>query len=353
MLVKDYEQLIGKILTKSIRDTKGTLLIRKGTILLKSHTERLAKFKIQIGEVTTIDANAAELNQEVSDHTPKQKPSIRESYEKAKQHFNDMDQFVRQNGIVPIEELEREVLPFIKEIAKRYNLFQLFSELKEQDDYRYRQCIGTAVIATSLGKRLGLEENELALLTTAASLYDIGLVKLPTAIVTKQSRLDTHEYAIIKQHTILGHELLLQSGVEPRVALVALQHHEREDGSGYPSGLKGEGLDRFSKIVGLTDFYMAIISERPYRAALQFFEVIEEIHQQIILNRFDSVIGLTLLDMLLSTQIGCEVVLSDNRRGTILLNNYNYPTRPFIALENHEFIDLSKFEDIKIIEIVG
>ncbi|WP_338551583.1 HD domain-containing phosphohydrolase [Paenibacillus sp. KS-LC4] len=346
MLVKDYEQLIGKTLTESIRDTKGTLLIKKGTILLKSHTERLAKFKIKIAEVTTIDTNASE-------HTPQRKPSIRDSYERAKQHFNDMDQFVRQNGIVPVEALEREVLPFIKEIAKRYNLFQLFSVLKEQDDYRYRQCIGTAVIATSLGKRLGLKEEELDMLTTAASLYDIGLVKLPTAIVSKQSRLDPHEYAILKQHTILGHELLLESGVEPRVAAVALQHHEREDGSGYPSALKGEELDYFGKIVGLTDFYMDIISDRSYRAALQFFEAIEEIHQQIILNRFDSVIGLTFLDMLLSTQIGCEVMLSDNRRGTILLNNYNYPTRPFIALENNQFIDLSKFDDIKIIEIVG
>ncbi|MNN39831.1 Cyclic di-GMP phosphodiesterase response regulator RpfG [compost metagenome] len=86
----------------------------------------------------------------------------------------------------------------------------------------------------------------------------------------------------MKQHTVLGYDLLANSDVDPRIALVALQHHEREDGSGYPHGIKGDQIDRLSKIVGLADIYMAMTSERPHRPAYSFFEVINEIHEGII-----------------------------------------------------------------------
>ncbi|WP_187355395.1 HD-GYP domain-containing protein [Paenibacillus tengchongensis] len=260
---------------------------------------------------------------------------------------------MQQSGVIPIAEVEGKVLPFIEETARRYNLFQVFSALKDQGDYRHKHCIGVAVIAASLGKLLGLTQQEQTLLATAATLYDIGMVKLPSSILSKTGRLDSHEYAIMKQHTVFGSELLQHSDVDPRVALVALQHHEREDGSGYPHGLKGDRIDPLSKIVALADVYVALTSERPYRAALPTFEVIAEIHKQIIQNRFDSGIGLTLLDMLLARQIGCEVLLSDERKGKILLTNVNYPARPLVVLDNQECIDLQKIHNLHITQIIG
>ncbi|MNP56675.1 hypothetical protein D3C76_1514200 [compost metagenome] len=98
---------------------------------------------------------------------------------------------------------------------------------------------------------------------------------------------------------------------------------------------------------------MALTSDRPHRPAFTFFDAIHEIHQQIIQNRLDSVIGFTFLDLILSKQTGCDVILSDDRRGKILLTNVNYPTQPLIVLENNEFIDLSKTQDVRIKEVVG
>ncbi|MNO16465.1 Cyclic di-GMP phosphodiesterase response regulator RpfG [compost metagenome] len=342
MPVKEYEEFIGKRLLDNIYHANGTLLISKGTVLLESHIKKLANFKIKTGAIQTVEVS------------PSESPMHR--YEKAIQtqkYLSEINTYIQYNGVVPMADIEDKVLPFIRTTAKRYNLFQVFSELQQKGDFRYEHNIGVAVIATSLGERLQLDDEELALLTTAATLYDIGTVKLPSSLIQKPEKYDLHEYNKMKKHTVYGYELLKKSDIDPRVALVALQHHERDDGSGYPMGLKGNQLDRLSKIVALADVYMALISDRPHRPAFSFFETVGEIHRQIILNRFDPVIGLTFLDMMLSRQVGCNVILSDDRKGKILLTNVNHPTKPLIVLDNHEFLDLRKTGAVIIKKVIG
>lgn len=361
MSLEEYDIFIGKRLGGNIYANNGILLISKDTLLRKSHIDKLANFKIKLRIIEEAVEDSPEeqpghSEAEVTEVKSLLRPSSIESRKKVKQTeklLQEIDKLVRDNGIVPIDDVEENILPLIKDTAKRYNLFQVFSDLKEQGDFRYKQSIGVAVIATSLGKRLNLDEEELGLLAIAACVYDIGSVKLPSSLVTKPGRFDKHELEIMKQHTVLGYDLLANSDVDPRIALVALQHHEREDGSGYPHGIKGDQIDRLSKIVGLADIYMAMTSERPHRPAYSFFEVINEIHEGIIHKRFDSFIGMTFLDSLLANQVGCEVRLSDGRKGRILLTNVNYPTKPLIAVDHNEFIDLSKTNLIHIMDVLG
>ncbi|MEK3882006.1 HD-GYP domain-containing protein [Paenibacillus sp. PL2-23] len=342
MRTSKYEIFIGRQLEVNIYDALGTLLIAKGSVLLRSHLEKLEKFKIRTEEIKSAEAPAKNRNIQLEDMV-----------KRAEKHLQGIDSCVAQNGTVPMAEVEENLLPMVQEAAQKHNLFQLLNELKEHGDYRYRQCIGTAVVATALGRRLRLGEAELKLLATASSLYDIGSLKLPSYLVNKASKLDIHETAIMRQHPRLGYELLKQSGVDERVALVALQHHEREDGSGYPNGLKGDQIDPLSKIVALADVYIAMISERPYRPAVAFFEVMDEIHQQTVQGMFDSATALTFLDSLLTSQIGCDVLLSDGRQGKIMLTNVNYPTKPLVALRGDEFINLSTSTGVAIQEIIG
>ena len=367
MPAKEYEELIGKQLTASIYGAKGTMLIGEGTILLPSHIEKLANFKIKAADVEAVEVQEPEPEpepetesepelipeREAREVSGRNAADTREKARLAGEHLNHIDFFVHQNSIVPLEQVEEKIMPYIRETAMRYNMFQVFSELKDQGDYRYKQILGVAVMATALGKRLQMDEEELVLLSTAAILYDIGSVQLPSSLINKAARFDTHDYAIMKQHTVLGHELLTKSGVDPRIAAVALEHHEREDGSGYPNALTGDQISRFSKIIALADVYMALTSDRPHRPAFTFFDAVEEIHQQILRNKLDSVIGVTFLDLILVRQTGCDLILSDGRRGKILLTNVNYPTQPLIVLENDEFMDLSKVLDVRIQEVLG
>jgi HD-GYP domain-containing protein (c-di-GMP phosphodiesterase class II) len=345
-----YQELVGKRVLHNIMDAKGIMLIPEGTILLESHIEKLELFKVEL-----FDIHAEPLAPEPENPTPTLQTDptdAKELVRRTEARLHDIETFVHANGTVPVAELEKKVLPVIMEATRKRNLFQLFADLKTMGDFRYKQSIGVVVMAAMLGKWLKLDEKELSLLTTAASLYDIGSVKLPSFLLSKPDRFHPSEYEIMKEHTMLGHEILKESGVDPRVALVALQHHEREDGSGYPHHLKGDEIDRLSKIIALADVYVAMTSERPYRPPFAFYEVIREIHEGIIQGRFDSLIGLTFLNRLMAAQIGSEVILSDDRKGKILLINPNYPTSPLIALDN-EFIDLSKMDSVKIKEIVG
>ncbi|MBW5445589.1 HD domain-containing protein [Cohnella sp. CFH 77786] len=356
MLYDKYEDLIGKRLLHHLTDAHGLLLVPEGTLLSESQVEKMRKFKIDLADIHA-EPVSPESGKQEAETEPEPEPQAapadaKELVRKTGARLQDVEHFVQANGTVPVAELEDKVLPVIMEAARKRNLFQLFADLKSMGDYRYKQTIGVVVMSAMLGKWLRLEEQELSLLTTAASLYDIGSVKLPSYLLSKPDRYQPSEFEIMKEHTVMGHRLLLESGVDPRVASVALQHHEREDGSGYPRGLKGGEIDRLAKIVALADAYVAMTSDRPYRAAIPFYQVVREIHGGIIRGRFDSAIGLTFLNGLMAAQIGSDVILSDGRGGKILLVNPNYPTEPLIAVEE-EFIDLSKTDSLRIQEIVG
>lgn len=347
-----FGDLVGKRVLHNILDARGIMLIPEGTVLLRSHIEKLEKFNIDAFDLHV--ESPIPITPSAEQLPSLQSPSIdaHELVNRMEVELQEFENFVRKNGEIPIARLEEKVLPAIMGATKKLNLFQLLSALKDQGDYRFKQIIGVAMVAAMLGKWLQLDEQELSILTTAAILYDIGSVTLPSDLLKKPSRFLPSEYEIMKNHTVLGYELLHESGLDHRIALVALQHHEREDGSGYPNMLRGTQMDRFSKIVALADVYVAMISERPHRSAFTFYEVINEIHKGIVENRFDSLIGLTFLNKLMSMQIGSDVILSDERKGRILLINANYPASPLIALED-ECIDLSKTDSIKIKEIVG
>ncbi|WP_276356176.1 HD-GYP domain-containing protein [Cohnella caldifontis] len=352
MQVNRYEDLIGMLTLHPIMDGRGVLLIPEDTIIGPQHIEKLENFKIDPYDIHVQPAAAA---------APETAPAAaalggpadeRELVRKTESRLYDLEKLALSDGKVPVSDLESQVLPLIMEAARKRNLFQLFADLKSASDYRYKQTIGVVFMSAALGKWLRLDDKELSLLTTAASLYDIGSAKLPSYLLNKPGAFHPSEWEIMKEHTVLGHEILKESGVDSRVALVALQHHEREDGSGYPHRLKSEDIDPLSKIVALADVYVAMTSERPYRPAYTFYEVVKEIHESIIRGRFDSRIGMTFLNGLMNAQIGSEVLLSDGRSGKILLINPNYPASPLISVGD-EFLDLCKSDAVRIQEIVG
>lgn len=135
---------------------------------------------------------------------------------------------------------------------------------------KYAQLIG-------LGAGLGSDECELIL--NAAPMHDVGKIGIPDSILLKPGRLDPHEREIMKTHVAIGAELLdgHHSDMLQIAHVIALTHHERWDGAGYPAGLKGEGIPLHGRIVAVSDVFDAMTSERPYKNAWSVEEAVTEI----------------------------------------------------------------------------
>jgi two-component system response regulator RpfG len=126
-----------------------------------------------------------------------------------------------------------------------------------------------AHVAGLIAEAIGLSEDEARMIELAAPLHDMGKIAIPDAILLKPGKLSDQETAIMRRHPRIGHELL--SGSQSRFiqtgALVALRHHERYDGSGYPDGLVGDAIPIEARIVAVADVFDALISPRPYKEA--------------------------------------------------------------------------------------
>jgi len=134
-----------------------------------------------------------------------------------------------------------------------------------------------ALYSELLGRHYGLPEHELALLRDASTLHDLGKIAIPDMILNKRGELSDREFEIIKSHTVYGYNMLKDSSLPllQTAALIAYEHHERYDGSGYPRGIRGEEIHLYGRIVGLADVFDALSSERIYKESWSDEEIFD------------------------------------------------------------------------------
>jgi len=156
-----------------------------------------------------------------------------------------------------IEDSQRELILILGEAVEHRS--------KETGSHLKR----VALIAEMLARDYGLQAQEVELIRIAAPLHDVGKIGIPDAVLNKPGRHDDTEAAVMKTHTLVGFEMLNKSDkrIMKRGAVIALQHHEKWDGSGYPRGLVGEDIDVFARITALADVFDALGSERCYKSA--------------------------------------------------------------------------------------
>ncbi len=153
----------------------------------------------------------------------------------------------------------------------------ILSEMR--DPYTAGHERRVAEIAVAIGREMGLTEHDLEGLRVAGYLHDIGKINIPSEILSKPGRLTELEYEIIKGHPTSGYNVLKDVDFPWPVAQVALQHHERINGSGYPEGLKGEEILLEARITAVADVVEAMGSHRPYRPGLGIKPALEEIER--------------------------------------------------------------------------
>ncbi len=159
-------------------------------------------------------------------------------------------------------------------------IFTFAKILEARDRETGDHCARLAELGVRLGERIGLDSEQLQTLHRGCFLHDIGKIGIPDAVLLKPAKLDPDEWAIIKRHPHIGHEICRHLRSLRPVLPVIRHHHERFDGSGYPDGLVGEKIPFLARVFQVVDIFDALSNSRPYREALPIGQVIETLREE-------------------------------------------------------------------------
>ncbi|HET9849259.1 MAG TPA: HD domain-containing phosphohydrolase [Candidatus Dormibacteraeota bacterium] len=158
-------------------------------------------------------------------------------------------------------------------------VFTLARAIEDRDHSSAGLSEKVAHWAMQLGRATGLPDDQLTLLYKAALLHDIGTVAVPVDVLSKHSRLDPGEFNQVKRHPLIGEEIVRALPRSEPLLPAVRHHHERFDGAGYPDGIRGDAIPLFARIIAVADAFVAMTSDRPYRARRSKEEAVNTLQQ--------------------------------------------------------------------------
>lgn len=256
---------------------------------------------------------------------------------------NVFSKVVMHNEQIDGESILSDVENVVSKGRNSIHILDMLQCMRGYDDVTYVHSVNVALLSNMIGRIVypDISDEELKVLTLAGLLHDIGKMMVPDNIIQKKGRLTLPEYNLVKTHVLFGNNILKGiDNLDPRIAEVAMRHHERCDGTGYPGGYKREQIEPFARIVAIADTYDAMTSDRAYRAAICPFDVIEMFEREGIV-KYDVAFLLPFIEKAVQAYMNTNVRLSTNQIGKVIMINKNEFSKPVVQVGD-EFYDLSK-----------
>ncbi len=383
----------GMVLGRSIYLPRGDLLLAAGYKIKQSYIQKLKSMGfhyVYVNEKGTEDIIpediiAEQVMREAEVAVGKSYKGLEdlEIVKRAMQdNFRSFEREIEKNKdkfkeiIVP-PAVKETLTQIIDKIIENPNVVLNLSSLKSVDDYLYQHAINVTIMSLSLAKIFNFTREEMEDLAMGAICFDIGMIAVPKEIVRKRGDLSEEEFNVMREHTTYGHLMLSQVGtLPPTSSVIALQHHERQDGSGYPIGLRGDNgspykdiktsgkIHRYAEIVAVADCYDAIVSARPYaspsvpgmQAVAKLIRAAGTHLNSTIVKKFISIIPLY--------PVGCRFIIKDHSdkkliggKGVVSKQNTTNLNQPQLllltdhashTLESPRIIEMERYPDLKI-----
>lgn len=362
--VKDLEA--GMVLCEDVFSNKKQRLARRGTTVTPQLIEHFKYYEIASVSVYATPQEEAGFfaseakNAQDSPRVETYSQRVRRSpaFRRFRTHYsekvnfleNNLNQFIKKDKDLDVPGLLNETLSLFGKNSTTISMFDMLHNMRQIDDSTYAHSLNVSIISRLIGKWLDFPEDDLNILTIGGLLHDIGKAEISNDILGKPGKLTDEEYREIKRHPLIGYQLLLPLDLDWRIKNIALMHHERFDGTGYPYGLKDSSIDTFASIVSIADVYDAMTSNRCYRDGLCPFEVIAMFESEG-LTQFNPKYILTFLEHIANAYVNNEVRLNDGSTGRIVLNQ-RHLTRPMIQLDSGDFVNLESRHDLYVQAII-
>jgi putative nucleotidyltransferase with HDIG domain len=340
-----YQCKPGDTLADDVYNDDGILIVSKDVVINEHVIKRLKIFKIR--QLSVYESQNIE-NKE------KGGPSLdifKKNYQK---DLNIMKQVL--GDLAAGRKLDYEKVEYISgsihsKINSISNIVGCMNEVKSIDEYTYTHSINVSVYALLIAKWLDLSEEETRNVVTVGILHDIGKSRISGDILNKKGSLLPDEYEQIKHHAEIGYQL--SEGIPhltDEIREGILMHHERENGKGYPSGIKGDNINRYAKIISVAEVYDALTSERVYKKRITPFDTFGEL-VRIGYGYFDTKVLMTFLSNISCYYIGTNVKMSNGETGKVIFVAPQSISMPIVSV-NGKYIDLSQDGQLKIVEMM-
>lgn len=366
MKVNVFDLQIGDIVVEDVFNAAGLILLNANTRLTAQDIAFLKKHqvdyvKIQCTEVPRIshpqnnphpslqDSHQPESNDnpihklELSDRLS---PFTMMAYMEATDRMKDIFENALMHDHIDASSVNAALFPLLSNIKLEKDIVALLLTLDSDVDYTFQHSVQVCIISYFLAIWMDMSEEEAKLIGKAGLLHDIGKCKVDPHILSKPARLTEDEFAEVTKHTMYGYQLIKRSLHNEDLAAVALQHHERYNGLGYPDKRSGEDIHPYARIIAVADVYSAMISTRVYQAKRDLLYVLKELYDMSF-TQLDPYIVQVFIRNMLPNFIGKKVTLKDGSKGTIIMTNPTDFFRPLIQVGT-QFIDLSRQNHLQI-----
>ncbi|TDF94339.1 HD-GYP domain-containing protein [Paenibacillus piri] len=340
----------GEKIIENVQTKRGNVLFMKGRIVLEKDIEILKAFLIP----TVIIESKSNDSSEQSDEPIADEPvnSILPFFEQYTKMLNLLRKvFISVGGSnFPILEVRTQLEALIRYIDQ-YQILTFSPKSYQLSDFLLHNSIMVSLTSYKLALWQGLPTKDLMPVALSGLLHDIGNAKVDAAILHKPKKLTPDELEEIKQHTVIGYNLLKNvAAINEGVKLSALQHHEREDGSGYPLGIKGDQIHLYSKIVAIADMFHAMTSDRYHKKAASPYLVLDQLFTESF-GKLDPHMVQTFIHKVTEFHNGVLVKLSDGKIGEIVFSDRANPTRPWVNV-NGQIINLTMQRNLYIQDVI-
>lgn len=342
--VKIFECKKGDIIADDIFNDYGILIVSKNAPINDYVIHKLIQFGIY-------DVNVYNQEYPYNKGDPQTITQLKDKYESNVSSIKEVINELATGKGIDYDKIKTISDSVYLNVASNFSLIECINNLKDIDEYTYTHSINVSIYAMLLSRWLDLNEKEVENAVLSGILHDIGKAKIPKNILNKKGPLSPKEFDIMKNHTVLGYDIVKNiTELSLEIKKAVLLHHEKDNGKGYPLGFTGSKLNMYTKIISVVDVYDALTSNRCYKKKITPFDCFKQI-QMMGIGHFDIKVMLTFLYNIANYYIGSQVAMSNGEIGEVVFIVPNNISKPIVHVRDR-FIDLCTDDTLKIVEML-